>query len=344
MYTKWEVEEAKRARDLYRMLAYPYFKDMSEAISSGTLIDCPVTIQSLKSLTDIYGAPDDILKGKTTHTTTQPDKIITIIRPAGNDVHLNGDIFLWKDSLPNFRDSSQPSGHHSISQQNRRYDQQSFRSTYHQLQSTRIPSNRSFPRQWQWTNRPQWNLPTTGCQTDLCTTRPTELVASKVEMIIHSKNETIRALVLSNEQTVKSNEQTIKYTDTIIRKLNIDLVNANTHVRSLMGWPTLKYIVDEIEVMLEGLTEKMQKGKGESSWTFKWRNILKCDVSGLLTSLNKDEKDLKHDWIIDLKASDQIHGYSADYIIIPNNLLIDREVQLAVAICQASKLKYKMDI
>ena len=75
------------------MLAYPSFKDMSEAISSGTLIDCPVTIQSLRRSTDIYGTPDGILKGKTTHTTTAPDKIITVMRPAGNDVHLNGDIF-----------------------------------------------------------------------------------------------------------------------------------------------------------------------------------------------------------------------------------------------------------
>ena len=75
------------------MLAYPSFKDMSEAISSGTLIDCPVTIQSLRRSTDVYGTPDGILKGETTHTTTTPDKIITVIRPAGNDVHHNGDIF-----------------------------------------------------------------------------------------------------------------------------------------------------------------------------------------------------------------------------------------------------------
>ena len=93
MYTKREVKEAKQARDLYRMSAYPSFKDMSEAISSGTLIDCHVTIQSLRRSTDIYGIPDGILKGKTTHTTTAPDKIITVMRPAGNDVHLNGDIF-----------------------------------------------------------------------------------------------------------------------------------------------------------------------------------------------------------------------------------------------------------
>ena len=67
--------------------------------------------------------------------------------------------------------------------------------------------------------------------------------------MIKSKDETIRALVISNEQTVKSNEQTvksnaqtvksneqtIKYADNIIHKLNLDLVNANAHVGSLMG-------------------------------------------------------------------------------------------------------------
>ena len=75
------------------MFAYPSFKDMSEAISSGTLIDCSVTIQSLKRSNDIYGIPEGTLKGKTTHTSTMPDKIITVSRPGGNDVHLSGDIF-----------------------------------------------------------------------------------------------------------------------------------------------------------------------------------------------------------------------------------------------------------
>ena len=67
------------------MLAYPSFKDMSEEISSGTLIDYPLTIQSLKRSNDIYGIPEGILKGKTTQTPTMPDKIITVSRPAGND-------------------------------------------------------------------------------------------------------------------------------------------------------------------------------------------------------------------------------------------------------------------
>ena len=52
------------------MFAYPSFKDMSEAISSGTLIDCSVTIQSLKRSNDIYCIPEGILKGKTIHTST----------------------------------------------------------------------------------------------------------------------------------------------------------------------------------------------------------------------------------------------------------------------------------
>ena len=46
------------------MLAFPSFEDISEAISSGTLIDCPVTIQSLKRAIDIYGIQDNILKEK----------------------------------------------------------------------------------------------------------------------------------------------------------------------------------------------------------------------------------------------------------------------------------------
>ena len=82
LYSKREVDEAKQARKLSRMLAFPSFKDISEAISSGTLIDCPVIIQSLKRLIDIYGTPDSILKGKTTH------KIITITRPPDNDVQI----------------------------------------------------------------------------------------------------------------------------------------------------------------------------------------------------------------------------------------------------------------
>ena len=93
LYSKREVDEAKQARKLSRMLAFPSFEDISEAISSGTLIDCPVTIRSLKRAIDIYGMQDNILKGRTTHTTTPHDKIVTVTRPPGNDVRLDGDIF-----------------------------------------------------------------------------------------------------------------------------------------------------------------------------------------------------------------------------------------------------------
>ena len=46
------------------------------------------------------------------------------------------------------------------------------------------------------------------------------------------------------------------------------------------------------------MTEKVQKAKEGSNRTFKWRNILEYDVSGILTYLNKDKKDSKHDWIL----------------------------------------------
>ena len=136
MYTMREDEEAKQAQELYRMLAYLSFKDMSEAISSETLIGCPFTIQSLKRSNEIYGIPEGIVKGKTTHTSTMSDKIITVSRPAGNDVHLNGAIFFIEGiaSLL-FWHTSQSSGTYSSSQQNSLRHQQSSGSAHRQLQS-----------------------------------------------------------------------------------------------------------------------------------------------------------------------------------------------------------------
>ena len=43
MYTRRDVEEAKQAQELYRMLAYPSFKYMSETISSGC-VACVLTV------------------------------------------------------------------------------------------------------------------------------------------------------------------------------------------------------------------------------------------------------------------------------------------------------------
>ena len=98
-YTKREVDRAKIASELTRMLAYPSLKATSSALSDGVLIDCPVTIQDVQRSIAIYGVPVPSIKGKTTHTTTLPDKIITVDRPAGNKVHLDADIF-YVESIP----------------------------------------------------------------------------------------------------------------------------------------------------------------------------------------------------------------------------------------------------
>ena len=42
-------------------------------------------------------------------------------------------------------------------------------------------------------------------------------------------------------------------------------MNANTHVGSLMGRLTLRCVVEDIQVMAEGLTGKVQNAKGESN-------------------------------------------------------------------------------
>ena len=136
LYSKRKVDEAKQARKQSRMLAFPSFKDISEAISSGTLIDCPVTIQSLKRAIDIYSTQDNILKGKTTHKTTPHDKIITVTRPPGNDVlHI---LHRRHRFSPYLQHTNQSSWSDSTSQPDSEYNQQSSRSTHCKLQITRF--------------------------------------------------------------------------------------------------------------------------------------------------------------------------------------------------------------
>ena len=123
LYSKREVDEAKQARKLSRMLAFPSIKDISEAISCGTLIDCPVTIQSLKRAIDIYGMQGNILKGKTIHKTTPHDNIITVTQQCTPR---------WRHILhsryrfsPYLQHTNQSSWSDSTSQPDSKYNQQS---------------------------------------------------------------------------------------------------------------------------------------------------------------------------------------------------------------------------
>ena len=58
MHSKREVQDAKAASELVRMLGYPSNKDINQAIS----IDCHITNKRV-----IYGTPVPILKGKSVH-------------------------------------------------------------------------------------------------------------------------------------------------------------------------------------------------------------------------------------------------------------------------------------
>jgi len=82
-YTKAEVKDAEKARELIRRLGYPSVAAAIKMISTGTIINCPVTVKDIIRAQDIWG--DDIgqLKGKTTtHKTPKVsmDQIIPLVR------------------------------------------------------------------------------------------------------------------------------------------------------------------------------------------------------------------------------------------------------------------------
>ena len=97
-HTQRQVIEAKRALEFTRLLAYPSIKDTTAAISGGVFIDNPITLQSLKTSDDIYGASVAPLKGKTVHTASEIEKIIEVKQDNSQRLRLYADILFVEGS------------------------------------------------------------------------------------------------------------------------------------------------------------------------------------------------------------------------------------------------------
>ena len=97
-HTQRQVIEAKRALELTRLLAYPSMNDTSAAISRGVFIDNPITLQSLKTSDDIYGASVASLKGKTVHTASEVEKITEVKQDNSQRLRLYADILFVEGS------------------------------------------------------------------------------------------------------------------------------------------------------------------------------------------------------------------------------------------------------
>ena len=65
LYSKRQVDGARKARDLYRMIGCPSMKDFKHIVQTRQIVNCPVTLENAKLCEKIYGLDVYALKGKT---------------------------------------------------------------------------------------------------------------------------------------------------------------------------------------------------------------------------------------------------------------------------------------
>ncbi len=72
MFTRWEIEAADAARDLYKKIGRPSKSDFLHILSKNLIMNCPITVDDAKRTTIIYGPDVASLKGKTTRSSAAP--------------------------------------------------------------------------------------------------------------------------------------------------------------------------------------------------------------------------------------------------------------------------------
>lgn len=108
-YSKREIRDANVAREFMRRAGYPSIKDAIQMLETGTITDCPVTVQDLVRAQHIYGPDIAVLKGKTTKKKSQAIKFDYLPKPRGINAiqNLHADI-MFIDGQPYLLTISQP--------------------------------------------------------------------------------------------------------------------------------------------------------------------------------------------------------------------------------------------
>ena len=91
-YTKREVSDAEKARELIRRLGIPSEASAIEAINRGSIINSPVTANDIHRATKIFGKDIASLRGKTHKQASLPIKDPRLPRQVPSDVTFNTDI------------------------------------------------------------------------------------------------------------------------------------------------------------------------------------------------------------------------------------------------------------
>ena len=80
-YRQRQIQDAKKARDVYVKVRYPSARDFQNIISNNLILNCPVTTSDVTRADKIYGKDIHDLKGKTTRTNPKPVVIDYMVVP-----------------------------------------------------------------------------------------------------------------------------------------------------------------------------------------------------------------------------------------------------------------------
>jgi len=91
-YSKRDVANAQKARDLMKKLGYPSVQSLVKLIKAGGILNCPVTIHDLYRAHSIWGPDLASLKGKTKSSKADSVKVEYVPRPTDAEQTLHIDI------------------------------------------------------------------------------------------------------------------------------------------------------------------------------------------------------------------------------------------------------------
>ena len=83
-YSARQINDAKRALKLLKVMGHPSKQDFIKMIRGGTLKNCEVTEDDVKRMFDIWIADVEVIKGKSTRKTPDRVKINIVALPAEN--------------------------------------------------------------------------------------------------------------------------------------------------------------------------------------------------------------------------------------------------------------------
>ena len=96
-YSQRQIQDAKKAWDLYAKVGYPSARDFQNIISNNLILNCPATASDVAWADKIYGKDIHALKVKTTRTKPKPVVINYMVMPKSilennKDITLSIDI------------------------------------------------------------------------------------------------------------------------------------------------------------------------------------------------------------------------------------------------------------